>query len=70
MNLDDWHLVFVSACLVVVLVVCAPVALAYLPRRGEPFMALALLGEEGMAEHYYPDDDPSIEVGEEVSWTV
>lgn len=33
-------------------------------------MALALLGEEGMAEHYYPEDDPNIEVSEEVHWTL
>jgi hypothetical protein len=70
MSLDDWHLVFVSVCLVLVLGACAPVAMAYLPRRGEPFMALAVLGEEGMAEKYYPGDDPSIGVGEEVHWTL
>jgi hypothetical protein len=70
MSLDDWHLVFVSVCLVFVLGACAPVAMAYLPRSGEPFMALAVLGEKGMAEKYYPGDDPSIEVGEEVHWTL
>ena len=70
MSLDDWHLVFVSVCLVLVLAVCSPLAMAYLPRRGEPFFALAVLGEEGMAEHYYPGDDPLIEVGEEVRWTL
>jgi hypothetical protein len=70
MSLDDWHLAFVSVCMVLVLAACAPVAMAYLPRRGEPFMALAVLGEEGMAEHYYPGDDPDIDVGEKVSWTI
>jgi len=70
MSLDDWHLVFVSVCLVLLLAACTPVVMAYLPRRGEPFMALAVLGEEGMAEKYYPGDDPEIEVGEEVRWTL
>ena len=70
MSLDDWYLVFVSVCLVLVLAVCSPLVMAYLPRRGEPFFALAVLGEEGMAEHYYPGDDPLIEVGEEVRWTL
>ena len=70
MSLDDWHLVFVSVCLVLVLAASAPVAMAYLPKRVEPFMALAVLGEEGMAEHYYPEDDPNIEVGEGVNWTL
>ena len=70
MSLDDWHLVFVSVCLVLVLAACAPVAVALLPSREEPFFALAILGEEGMAELYYPGDDPRIEVGEEVRWTI
>jgi len=70
MSLDDWHLVFVSICLILVLAVSTPIVMAYLPRRGEPFMALAVLGEEGMTEHYYPSDDPYIEVGEEVHWTL
>jgi hypothetical protein len=70
LDLDDWHLVFVSVCLVLILVACIPVVMAFLPSREEPFLVLALLGEEGMAEHYYPDDDPWIEVGEEVHWTV
>ena len=70
MSLDDWHLVFVSACLVLILAACAPVVMALLPSRKEPFMALALLGEDGMAEHYYPDDVPQIKAGEEIRWTV
>ena len=70
MSLEDWHLVFVSVCMVLVLAACTPVVMAYLPRRGEPFMALAVLGEEGMAEKYYPGDDPDIELGEEVRWTL
>jgi hypothetical protein len=70
MSLDDWHLVFVSVCLVLVLGACAPVAMAYLPRREEPFFALAVLGENGMAEHYYPGDDPNLKVGDAVRWTL
>lgn len=70
MSLDDWHLVFVSVCLVLILAACVPVVMAILPRSEEPFLALAVLGEEGMAEHYYPGDDAQIEVGEEVHWTV
>ena len=70
MSLDDWHLVFVSVCLVLVLAVCVPLVVALMPSREEPFLALAVLGEDGMAEHYYPGDDPQIEVGEEFHWTI
>jgi hypothetical protein len=70
MSLDDWHLVFVSVCIMLVLAACSPVVAAYLPRREEPFFALAVLGEKNMAEHYYPGDDPNLKVGETARWTV
>jgi len=70
MSLDDWHLLFVSVCLILVLTVCAPLVVALMPSREEPFLALAVLGEEGMAEHYYPDNDLKIGVGDEIHWTV
>ncbi len=70
MSLDDWHLVFVSICLALVLTACAPVVIALLPNGDEPFFALAVLGEEGMAEHYFPGDDPRIDLAEEIHWTI
>ena len=41
MSLDDWHLVFVSVCLMLVLAAAAPVGVALLPRREESFFAFA-----------------------------
>lgn len=70
MSLDDWHLVFVSICLILIIAACSPIVLANMPRRTEPFFALALLGEEGMAEKYYPDDDPNIMIGDELHWVI
>lgn len=70
MSLDDWHIFFVSVCLFLVLITCSPLISAYMPKRGERFLTLALLGEEGMAELYYPENDPSIEVNEVVHWTL
>jgi len=70
MSLEDWHLVFVYVCIILIFAACAPVIMTLVPSKEEPFMALAVLGEEGMAESYYPDDDLKIEVGEEVHWTL
>jgi hypothetical protein len=56
--------------MVLVFAACVPVVIALLPRREESFLELAVLGEEGMAEHYYPDDIPQIEVGEKIRWNV
>jgi hypothetical protein len=68
MNLDKWSRIFVSVCIILVLTACYLIVTAYLSENIEPFFALAVLGEEGMAEHYFPDDDPNIKVGEEVHW--
>ena len=70
MSLDDWHLVFVFICLVLVLTAFSPVVMAYLRMKGEPFLAIAVLGEKEIAEHYFPGDDPDIDVEEEVHWTI
>ncbi len=40
------------------------------PPPSEQFFAMWILGSEGMAEHYYPGDDPNLRVGEEVNWTL
>jgi hypothetical protein len=70
MRLDEWHLVFILITLMLVGAACTPLITSYLFRTGEPFLALALLGEEGMAEHYYPQNDPNIAVGDVVQWTL
>jgi hypothetical protein len=68
MNLDEWHLVFISICIIVVLTACYPIVMTYLPSRSEPFLVLAIFGEEGMAEHYYPGGDSNIAVDTAVHW--
>lgn len=68
MNLEDWHLVFVTACILLVLGAFTPVITSLLPDRSEPFMALAILGREGMAEDYYPGDGANIAPSQPVNW--
>lgn len=63
-------MIFVSTCLILIILACSPFAMAYLPERSEHFIALGVLGEEGLAEKYYPRDDPNIKIGEEVQWNV
>lgn len=40
------------------------------PRPVEQFFALGILGENMMAEHYYPGDNSSIELGDTVKWHI
>ncbi|EMR72943.1 Protein of unknown function (DUF1616) [Thaumarchaeota archaeon SCGC AB-539-E09] len=70
MKLDDWRIVFIASTLILILLVFAPVFGLFLPKSGEKFLALAVLGEGGMAENYYPNDDPELEVGEKVHWSI
>jgi len=52
-------------------VVTSAVAYGFLnPPPSEQFFALWILGSEGLAEHYYPNDDPNLTTGEEVNWTL
>jgi len=40
------------------------------PPPSEQFFAMWILGSEGLAEHYYPRDDPNLVVGEQLNWTL
>lgn len=40
------------------------------PPPSEPFFAMWILGSGGLAEHYYPRDDPNLMIGEDVNWTL
>lgn len=68
MDLDDWRLVIVTICIVLVIIAFSPLIFAYIPDEGERFFALAILGENGMAEEYFPDNDADVEIGENINW--
>ena len=40
------------------------------PRPTEQFFAMWILGSTGLAEDYYPNDDPNLKAGEQVNWTL
>ena len=70
MNLEELRLIFISICVIIVITPLTPLVMDLLPSKNESFLALAVLGEENQAEQYYPDDDPNIEVGERIQWTL
>jgi len=56
---------------VVATLVTSGIAYAFLyPPSSERFFAMWILGSEGLAEHYFPDDDPNLGMAEEVDWTL
>jgi len=52
------------------LIVSVYVVSAYWPRYEEYFFELGLLGKEGKAESYFPDDDSIINIGTPMSWLI
>ena len=70
MNLNEWRLVFISICIILVLIVTSPLIVASLQQEGETFFAIAVLDEKGMTDNYYPDNNPEIEIDEKVLWNL
>lgn len=40
------------------------------PPPSEQFLAIWLLGSTGLAENYYPNGNPNLRVGDQISWTL
>ena len=71
MNLSNWKITFFSIATLILLLINSSIITDYLPeRQTEPFFALALLGRDGMAENYYPGEEPSIYPDTPVKWHV
>lgn len=72
MNFSEYRTLFRAGTLALILIV----SLAFftsvfpIPKTGEKFFALALLGSEEMAEKYFPNDNSTILLNEEVDWYV
>lgn len=57
--------------MVIATIVASGVAYRILsPPLSEQFYAMWILGSNGLAEHYYPGDNPNIALGEAVNWTL
>ena len=62
---------YLLAFIVIVTIVAAGAAYVVLsPPPSEQFYAMYILGSNGLAEHYYPNDNPNLTVGEPVNWTI
>jgi hypothetical protein len=62
---------YLLAFTVITTIVASGVAYAVLrPPPSEQFYAMYILGSNGLAEHYYPNDNPDLAVGVPVNWTI
>jgi hypothetical protein len=62
---------YVLAFAVVATIVASGVAYAVLnPPSSEQFYAMYILGSNGLAEHYYPNDNPNLTLDKPINWTI
>jgi hypothetical protein len=68
-NAQDFR--YLLAFAVIATIVTSGVAYGVLnPPPSEQFYAMYILGSKGLAEHYYPNDNPDLTVDEPVNWTI
>ena len=68
-NKRDFH--YLLAFALATIVVSSGAAYVLLnPPLPEQFYAMYILGSNGLAEHYYPNDNPNVAVGQPVNWTI
>jgi uncharacterized membrane protein len=68
LKLKEYYIFFIVIYIVLIIITLFPVILTYFPDRNQNFVTMAILGDKGMAENYYPKNDPNIEIHEEVNW--
>jgi hypothetical protein len=62
---------YLLAFAVIATIVTSGVAYGVLnPPPSEQFYAMYILGSTGLAEHYYPNDNSNLTVGQPVNWTI
>jgi hypothetical protein len=62
---------YLLAFALIATIVASGVAYAVLnPPPSEEFYAMYILGSNGLAEHYYPNDNPDLTIGETINWTI
>jgi hypothetical protein len=68
--LNKYKFVFTVSVFVLVLILIVAVISAFWPRYEERFFELGLLGGEGKAEGYYPDDNSTLQIGVPILWQI
>lgn len=70
MNLRELRLFFLASYLVVIGIIIYPLVLPSLNVEKTGFISLAVLGENGTTEAYFPGDSSSIAPRQQVNWTL
>lgn len=71
LKISEQDLRYLLAFTAIVIVLASGVGYTVLrPPPSEQFYAMYILGSNGLAEHYYPNDNPNLTIGEPINWTI
>lgn len=70
MSFDDFKPIIYLGVFLGLIIASVYVISLYWPKYEEYFFELGLLGKEGKAEGYFPDDNSSVFIGTPMSWNV
>lgn len=71
MSLDDWRFVFLVICTSLILSALSPVAIPVFSKSAtSSFLALGVLGSNGMIGDYFPGNISTVEPEEVISWNL
>ncbi|MBY9009567.1 MAG: hypothetical protein KGD74_06860 [Candidatus Lokiarchaeota archaeon] len=69
-RLNDRYILLILSVIILLIGLWIPRIRPYFPSRGERFFELAILGDDMRGENYYPEDDPHINIGEQIKWNI
>ena len=70
MSIKEYKPIIILGVFLVAVIGFVYVVSLYWPKYEEYFFELGLLGKEGKAEGYFPDDDSTINIGTPMSWNI
>jgi uncharacterized membrane protein len=71
LKISEQDLRYLLAFTAIVIVLASGVGYTVLrPPPSEQLYAMYILGSNGLAEHYYPNDNPNLTIGEPINWTI
>ena len=70
LNLNDRQILLILSIFILLIGLWIPTIRPLFPSKEEHFFEYAILGENMRGENYYPENDPNINIDEQVKWNI